>query len=572
MKQIWMNRRTLSVILVSVVTAVFVCSCGGLSGRFSSGKGDILQVLIITGRNNHAWQKTTPELKKIYEQSGKFAVDVTTEPEKLTAAALIKYDVIVSNWTAWPEVTGHQWGAETEKAIEDFVAEGKGLVIFHAASSSFYDWPAYQQMVGANWDMEHTGHPPIQPFKVKIKDKEHPITKGMEDFWITDEMWHRMARKDHIKVLCEAFSVEDKRRKYPWCGTGRNEPMVICTDFGRGRCFYNVLGHDVASMRNAGWRSLMLRGTQWAATGKVTIPVQTDRCGADYNFKHGDNWIALTNNGRIVWRFNYDKKEGKPYFHPVSLTDGTVLTWLRPPDHAWHRALWFSWKYLNGVNYWEENKEGVSKGLTEIKEVKVFAQQDYSGRIEVLIEYHEPEKPALLRERRIIEISRPDERGNYYMDWHCTFTACETDVVLDRTPIPGQKGGQSWGGYAGLGIRFSKLIKDWQFVNSEGQKDLECHGQNARWIDLSGDIGGGQIGGVAMLDHPENLRHPSPWHIVHDLSIFGFFNPALLFNAPYTLGVGDSLRLRYRVIIHPDRGNREMLERHWRQFSESPEK
>ncbi len=561
--------RIVSAAAVIATVSLFVCSCGVLSQKRARSQDEVLRVLIISGRNNHLWQKTTPELKKMYEESGRFAVDVTHEPGKCDRKMLSKYDVIVSNWSAWPELTGHQWPQETKTAVEQFVGEGKGLVVFHAASATFHDWPQYQQMVGATWDVEKTGHGPIRPLKVLIRDKRHPITNGMEDFVITDELWHRMATQPGIRVLCEAFSVQDKMRDGIRHGTEKPEPVAVCTEFGNGRCFNNILGHDVAAMRNSGWRTLMLRGTEWAATGKVTIAAQAAGVEkTNYRWRNGDNWIALLNNDRVVWRMNYNKQEGKPYVHPVSMTDGTELTWLRPADHPWHRGLWFSWKFINGVNYWEEDKYGVSAGLTELMQVKVLAHEEHWARIEMLLEYHRLTEAPVLRERRIIEVSRPDEEGMYYFDWCGTFTACDANVVLDRTPIAGERDGRSWGGYAGLGVRLSSLLYDWEVVNSDGQRDLQGHGRKAGWVDFSGKIGGGKTAGVAVFDHPENLRHPSPWHIVFSQPVFGFFNPSVLFNGPYTLCGGESLRLRYRVLVHPGPADKERLDAEWNKFAD----
>lgn len=226
-----------------------------------------LRVLILSGSNNHNWQETTPELKKIYESSGRFLADVTNDPSSCTAETFAKYDVLVSNWNAFPQVTGHQWGDDTEKAFVDFVRKGKGFALFHAASATFQDWPEYQQLVGATWEEGVTGHGPQHTFKVSISDRNHPVTKRMKDFFIKDELWHKTRQQPNIHVLCKAFSAQEMR------GSGQYEPMVLTTKFGKGRCFYNILGHNVQAMRNIGWQALMLRGTEWAATGKVTIPI-----------------------------------------------------------------------------------------------------------------------------------------------------------------------------------------------------------------------------------------------------------------------------------------------------------
>jgi len=225
-----------------------------------------LRVLLFTGRNNHDWRKTTPALKAIYEDSKRFVVELTDDPGACDAATFAKYDVLVSNWSAFPKLTAREWGADTEKAFLDFVRGGKGFVLFHAASATFHSWPEFQDLIAATWG-KGTGHGPYHTFKVTVTDRDHPVTRGMPDFWTMDELWHRMATRPTMKVLGTAFS--DKKQR----GTGKDEPVVIHTELGRGRCFHLVLGHDVKAMRNLAWRTLMLRGTEWAATGEVTIPV-----------------------------------------------------------------------------------------------------------------------------------------------------------------------------------------------------------------------------------------------------------------------------------------------------------
>ena len=82
--------------------------------------------------------------------------------------------------------------------------------------------------------------------------------------------------------------------------------------------------------------------------------------------------LALVKDGSEVWRFHCDPaRSTKPFFDPVSVAGGPSLTWARPPDHAWHYGLWFSWKFVNGVNYWEENKEFRGQGLTRWDNVKI---------------------------------------------------------------------------------------------------------------------------------------------------------------------------------------------------------
>ena len=107
---------------------------------------DSLNVLLITGRNNHNWQLTTPIIKNMYQQQPRFTIDTTLRPDNLNEQQLSEYDVVISNWSAWPDVTGRQWGDEAEKAVINFERSGGEFVLFHAASATFRDWPEYQQL------------------------------------------------------------------------------------------------------------------------------------------------------------------------------------------------------------------------------------------------------------------------------------------------------------------------------------------------------------------------------------------------------------------------------------------
>jgi len=246
--------RWMPLIMILIAPTFFLCS--------SSEK---INVLLLSGRNNHEWQQTTPFLQDLLEESGRFHVSVTNNPENLKPEELNQYDVIVSNWCAWPDVTGMRWNKKLEEAFLDFIAGGKGFVAFHAASATHHDWPEFQKIVGGTWEEGVTDHGPIHTFKVSIENSNHPVTRGLKDFFITDELWHKVKFQEDINILCTAYSAMEKS------GTGKNEPVVIFTNYQKGRNFYNILGHNTATMQNKAWQTLMLRGIEWAVTGEVTI-------------------------------------------------------------------------------------------------------------------------------------------------------------------------------------------------------------------------------------------------------------------------------------------------------------
>ena len=287
-----------------------------------------------------------------------------------------------------------------------------------------------------------------------------------------------------------------------------------------------------------------------------------------YEWKHAEGkTLSFAVDGKTLWTLHYDKAEGKPYFHPVCLADGTCLTWHRPPDHVWHRAIWFSWKLIDGLNYWEENKQGLSQGRTEVEKLTVQKTEAGTTTLRMQISYHPPDKPTVLAEQRLITITAPDKQGRFRMDWVMAFTAQDKDVLLDRTPIQGEPGGKGWGGYAGLSYRSAKELTGYQVLNSEGQENMAGHGRPMRWIDLSGVVGPEKKpAGVAFFCHPVTERLPTPGYIIMQ-GHFGYLSPALLFQKPYRLAAGKKFTLAYRMLIHPGLGDKATLDKEYKAYS-----
>ena len=281
------------------------------------------------------------------------------------------------------------------------------------------------------------------------------------------------------------------------------------------------------------------------------------------------NSLALTKAGRTIWQLNYDKRYDKPYLHPVALADGTILTELRPEDHPWHRGLWWSWKFINGVNYWEDDPNTfLAPGRNEIMDVSVKPHEDDIAEVIITISYHPQGKSEVMTEKRTLRMSAPDARGIYYIDWKSEFTAKDKDLLLDRTPILGEPCGVIWGGYAGLSVRLAKDTNNWQAADSEGHTfSKEFNNAKARWLDYTIHTWPAATeAGVAILDHPSNPRHPTPWYVILG-DPMRYFSPAFIYNQPYMLASGKLLKLRYRILVHPGPTDRKWLEKEWANFS-----
>jgi uncharacterized protein len=291
---------TVAICLMTLMTAFDSFSDAAEKSGKSKAKDkpqEKLRALIIDGQNNHDWKTTTPLLKKALESSGRFKVDVATAPPAGKIISDFKpkfaeYDVVVSNYN------GSRWPASTEKEFEAFVAGGGGFVTVHAADNSFPDWPEYNRIIGVGgWGgrdqksgphvyIDDTGdvvrdkspgkgghHGQQHEFPLRSRDAKHPIMKGLPPIWMhtKDELYDSLrGPAEGIHVLATTYSAPDKG------GTGRNEPMLMTVEYGKGRVFHTVLGHADYSMNCVGFITTFQRGAEWAVTGKVTIPVPDD--------------------------------------------------------------------------------------------------------------------------------------------------------------------------------------------------------------------------------------------------------------------------------------------------------
>lgn len=234
-----------------------------------------IKVLIITGDHGHAWKATTPFLKEVLSGAG-MKVDVTETPSKdLTPENLARYDVLLLNYkdtkNGSPE---SKWSDDNKKAFADAVRGGKGLYVYHHASSAFvagseFD-KEFERIIAGGW-RKQGNHGKRHEFSVTMRKSDHPITKGLpaEFAHANDELYQNSVMFPDSVVLATAFSDKKLDPK----NTDKHEPVVWVAQYGKGRVCENVLGHDVPAMQSPGFKALLIRGVEWAATGKVTAPV-----------------------------------------------------------------------------------------------------------------------------------------------------------------------------------------------------------------------------------------------------------------------------------------------------------
>ena len=168
-----------------------------------------------------------------------------------------------------------------------------GVVVVHAANNAFGDWREYNEIIGlGGWGGrdEKTGpyvyldekgrtirddspgsggsHGPQHPFQIVIRNARHPITRGLPRAWMhTQDELYQTLRGPAVNMTILATAYADKEK----AGTGRHEPMMMTIKYGEGRVYHTPLGHADYSMECVGFVTTFIRGTEWAATGNVTL-------------------------------------------------------------------------------------------------------------------------------------------------------------------------------------------------------------------------------------------------------------------------------------------------------------
>ncbi len=286
----------MKIILFRYLFVFFFCSYSLITNS------ETIKTLLVTGQNNHNWEVSHIALQQILENSGLFTVDLAISPktgEDMSSFILdfSPYQLVVLDYN------GNPWPEETNLRFIEYAQNGGGIVIYHATNNSFPQWKEFNEIIalgGWNNRNENSGpwmywindqlikdatpgnggsHGAPHEFTLTARDTIHPITKGLPNRWkhAKDELYDRMRGPGNIQsILYTAYS--DTLTG----GSGREEPLIFTVDFEKARIFHTMLGHagtnlkENIAMQCAGFQITLLRGCEWAATGKVTQSVPND--------------------------------------------------------------------------------------------------------------------------------------------------------------------------------------------------------------------------------------------------------------------------------------------------------
>lgn len=296
----------------------------------------------------------------------------------------------------------------------------------------------------------------------------------------------------------------------------------------------------------------MLRIALFAALTTFTAVAQVD-------IKQSSDRVSVSIDGKPFTDFFIGADTTKPYLHPLRTASGKLLTRSYPmevlegeaKDHPHHRGLWFTHGVVNGLDFWanEKNQKGAAangRGNVVTKRVTAVESGKKQGSIGATFEWQDLAGKAVLAEsRKMTFYSHPTER---WIDFDVTLTAAAEPVTFGDT-----KEGM-------FALRLTTELeerKTGKMTTADGrQGEKQVWGTRSPWVDYAGTLQGEAVG-VAILDHPTNPRHPTYWHSraygLFAANIFGVrdFENDKSKDGSLTLKPGESLRFRYRVVIHP---------------------
>ncbi|MBK72537.1 MAG: trehalose utilization [Verrucomicrobiales bacterium] len=288
----------MTIFLRPTITAFFFLLMALSATRFSLAEDtkpantpdEKIEVLLIDGQNNHDWKRCSPVMMATLEATGRFEIEQATVSKSQVAdfsPDFTKYDVVLSNYN------GASWPEKTKAAFVKYIQNGGSLVVVHAADNSFPKWKEFNEMIGlGGWgdrnekdgpyvywkdgkivrdDSKGRGgsHGSHWEYKVIVREKDHPITRGLptEFLQAKEELYDRLRGPGkNMTILATAFAKG---------GSERHEPVLMTISYGKGRIFHTVMGHSHTSMKGVAFQETLIRGTEWAATGKVTFPSVT---------------------------------------------------------------------------------------------------------------------------------------------------------------------------------------------------------------------------------------------------------------------------------------------------------
>lgn len=220
--------------------------------------------LIISGGIFHPFEESSAALADVLRGVGIESEVVVDVDRGLQALLDDDVDMLTINALRWGMQTGDkyapyraEWAYRMPQPSRDrlvnFVRGGGALLGMHTASICFDDWPEWGELLGGRWQWGVSHHPPLGPVSVSPTAHDHPVTRDIRPFDLTDEVYHDLAlAADVVPLLVGECALSDGP-----------QPVCWAREFGDGRVVYDALGHNAASLNESQHRRLLGQAARW---------------------------------------------------------------------------------------------------------------------------------------------------------------------------------------------------------------------------------------------------------------------------------------------------------------------
>jgi hypothetical protein len=278
-----------------------------------------------------------------------------------------------------------------------------------------------------------------------------------------------------------------------------------------------------------------------------------------------DEGVAVKIDGEPFTNF-ITKRQRKPILWPLLGPKGERLTQNGPKDHVHHRSFWFTHGHVNGHDFWSELPRA---GRTVVSNLRPLTSGPVFGEISCTVDWIAKDGAKVCADQRTTRFYRM--KGVRLCDFEIAFRPTEGDLVFgdDKEGTFGVRVAETMSADQPKGAPAGGVL-----VNAEGLRNGAVWGKKSPWCDYSGPVDGG-VAGIAIFDHPSNLRHPTTWHA----RTYGLFcaNPfGLSFftnkkeNGEHRVASGSEFRLTYRVMLHSGDAAAAEVPAHFAAFAAPP--
>lgn len=426
------------------------------------------------------------------------------------------------------------------EAFYRYVENGGGLVATHSTSACERGSERFRRFLGGAFERHYAKHQTVPSTRI---DRTHPAMACLPEghVWPSDEIYLNHPDEKNVRplLIIDWKDVDGRSRKTDKYGCPKIGGHILawCKPFGKGRIFYTALGHNPKDWGRMEWQLHLFEATKWAMGER---PDNVEVKAAAATVRTTIDGVACVKGGKTLWKFNIANRESKPFVHPLCLPDGRCVTDARPKDHPWHLGLWFCWKYINGLNYWEPRSPAMSNlfpaGMTVVKAFDVKPKSGGACDVSLALWYGPRAEPGkvLLEEERTVKFSAPDAKGGYKIRSTHRFKARDNVKLDARRPVA----------YGGFSLRMARMMRGFKVEGTGGNPSADKN------------IGGSKDMTAVRYVDPESghgievkMLAPLETERIYTWSDHCFVNPMPIYEKPLELKAGDSFTLDYAVSV-----------------------